>query len=77
MTMAANITYEVLRQGKRRSLDIRQVRYSVTEWGDPSAPTFVYLHGWDAAGAILQFVVDALQSPVESGAIGTFLNKYL
>ena len=61
MTMAANITYEVLRQGKRRSLDIRQVRYSVTEWGDPSAPTFVYLHGWGDSGATFQFVVDELQ----------------
>ena len=62
MTMSANTTYVVLRQPKRRSLDIRQVPYSLTEWGDPSAPTFVYLHGWGDSGATFQFVVDALQN---------------
>lgn len=59
--MADNSIYELVRKGTRRSLDIRRVRYSVTEWGDPDAPTFFYLHGWGDAGATFQFVVDALQ----------------
>jgi len=60
--MAANTTYEVIRRGTRRNLDIRQVRYNVTEWGDPDAPTLVYLHGWGDSGSTFQFVVDALQN---------------
>ncbi|MDH3778113.1 MAG: alpha/beta hydrolase, partial [Gammaproteobacteria bacterium] len=60
--MADNSIYELIRKGTRRSLDIRRVRYSVTEWGDPDAPTFFYLHGWGDAGATFQFVVDALQN---------------
>jgi len=54
-------SYKPIRPGKCRSLGIRQVRYNVTEWGDPDAPTFVYLHGWADAGTTFQFVVDALQ----------------
>jgi len=53
--------YQPIRPARRRSLDIRQVRYNVTEWGDPDAPTFFYLHGFADAGATFQFVVDALQ----------------
>jgi len=60
--MADNSIYELIREGTRRSLDIRRVRYSVTEWGDPAAPTFFYLHGWGDAGTTFQFVVDALQN---------------
>jgi pimeloyl-ACP methyl ester carboxylesterase len=60
--MANNSIYELIHKGTRRSLDIRQVRYSVTEWGDPGAPTFFYLHGWGDSGATFQFVVDALQN---------------
>ena len=60
--MADNSIYELIRKGTRRSLDIRRVRYSVTEWGDPAAPTFFYLHGWGDSGATFQFVVDALQN---------------
>lgn len=60
--MADNSIYELIRKGTRRSLDIRRVRYSVTEWGDPDAPTFFYLHGWGDAGTTFQFVVDALQN---------------
>lgn len=62
MTMADYETYKVMRPGKQRSLDIRRVRYCVTEWGDPAAPTFFYLHGWGDTGTTFQFVVDALQS---------------
>lgn len=60
--MADNATYELIHQGRRRSFDTRRVRYNVTEWGDPKAPTFVYLHGWGDSGATFQFVVDALQN---------------
>ncbi len=42
-------------------VDVRQVCYNVTEWGDPDAPTIVYLHGWGDTGSTFQFVVDALQ----------------
>jgi pimeloyl-ACP methyl ester carboxylesterase len=61
MTMADNSIYEPIHQGKRRSFDIRRVRYNVTEWGDPDAPTFFYLHGWGDSGTTFQFVVDELQ----------------
>jgi len=60
--MADNTTYEVIRQGTRRTLAIRQTRYNVWEWGDSGAPTFIYLHGWGDSGATFQFVVDALQN---------------
>lgn len=59
--MAGDATYRTRQHGTRRSLDIRQVRYNVTEWGDPEAPSFLYLHGWGDSGATFQFVVDALQ----------------
>ena len=59
--MNNDATYTPLRPGTRRSLEMRQVRYNVTEWGDPAAPTFVYLHGWADTGETFQFVVDALQ----------------
>ena len=61
MTMADNSIYERIHQGKRRSFDIRRVRYNVTQWGDPNAPTFFYLHGWGDSGTTFQFVVDELQ----------------
>ena len=54
--------YKPIRPARRRSLDIRRVRYNVTEWGDPAAPTFFYLHGFADAGATFQFVADALQN---------------
>jgi len=60
-TMTDNATYNPMRPGRRRSLDIRQARYNVTEWGDAAAPTFIYLHGWADTGTTFQFVVDALQ----------------
>lgn len=60
--MADHDSYKPVRPGRRRTLDLRRVRYSVTEWGDPDAPTFFYLHGWADAGGTFQFVVDALQN---------------
>ena len=60
--MADNSVDELTHKGTRRSLDKRRVRYSVTEWGDPDAPTFFYLHGWGDSGATFQFAVDSLQN---------------
>jgi pimeloyl-ACP methyl ester carboxylesterase len=51
-----------MRRGRRRKFDIRGVKYNVTEWGDSSAPLFIYLHGWADAGATFQFVADALNT---------------
>lgn len=41
---------------------IRGVDYAVSEWGEPGAPMFVWLHGWGDCGATFQFVVDRLES---------------
>ena len=54
--------YKAERRGRRREFDIRGVKYGVTEWGNSSAPLFVYLHGWADTGATFQFVVDALNA---------------
>ena len=53
-------SYKAVQRGLRREFDIRGVQYSVTEWGDRSAPLFFYLHGWGDTGSTFQFVVDAL-----------------
>lgn len=39
---------------------IRGASYCVYEWGVPSAPLLVYLHGWADTGSTFQFVIDAL-----------------
>jgi pimeloyl-ACP methyl ester carboxylesterase len=54
-------TYQARQRRLRRVFDIRGARYNVTEWGNPAAPLFIYLHGWGDSGATFQFVVDALQ----------------
>ena len=55
-------SYRAEQCSRRREFDIRGVQYSVTEWGDSSAPLFIYLHGWADTGATFQFVVDALEA---------------
>jgi pimeloyl-ACP methyl ester carboxylesterase len=60
--MKSSHSYKVLRRGRRRKIDVRDVQYNVTEWGDSSAPLFIYLHGWADTGATFQFVVDALHT---------------
>lgn len=40
---------------------IRGVDYSVSEWGEPGRPMFIWLHGWGDCGATCQFVVDCLE----------------
>jgi pimeloyl-ACP methyl ester carboxylesterase len=59
--MSSTPTYSPLQPGHRREFDIRDARYSVTEWGNPGAPLFFYLHGWADTGSTFQFVVDALE----------------
>lgn len=41
---------------------IRGVDYAVSEWGEPGAPLFFWLHGWGDCSATFQFVVDRLAS---------------
>lgn len=53
--------YSPLQRSLRREFDIRGARYNVTEWGDPGAPLFLFLHGWADTGSTFQFVVDALE----------------
>ena len=43
-------------------MSVRGVNYCIHEWGSPTAPLFVYLHGWGDTGSTFQFVVDALQA---------------
>jgi len=54
--------YKAEQRGRRRQLDIRGVQYGVTEWGNASAPRFIYLHGWADTGSTFQFVVDAMKT---------------
>ena len=46
------------RQSRRHS--IRGVDYAVHEWGDPSKPLLIHLHGFADTGSTFQFVVDQL-----------------
>ncbi len=39
---------------------IRDIDYHVREWGDPSAPLLVMVHGWMDVSASFQFLVDEL-----------------
>ena len=59
--MSSRPTYTPTQRSLRREFDIRGARYSVTEWGEPGAPLFLYLHGWADTGSTFQFVVDALR----------------
>ncbi len=60
--MSSPPTYSPVQRSLRREFDIRGAQYSVTEWGDPEAPLFLFLHGWADTGGTFQFVVDALQA---------------
>ena len=53
--------YDAKIERKEVRLPIRGIDYCVYEWGDSSAPTLIYLHGWADMGATFQFVVDALE----------------
>ena len=39
---------------------LRDIDYHVREWGDPSAPLLVMVHGWMDVSASFQFLVDEL-----------------
>jgi len=41
---------------------IRGVDYHVSEWGEPSSPLLVLLHGFGDAGSTFQFLVDQLKN---------------
>jgi len=43
-------------------ISLRDRRYHVRIWGDNSAPTIFFLHGWGDVSASFQFVVDALKT---------------
>ncbi len=60
--MSSAEKYRPVQRSRRREFEIRGAQYSVTEWGDPGAPLFVFLHGWADTGSTFQFVVDALQA---------------
>ena len=59
--MPPAVPYSPVQRSLRREFDIRGARYNVTEWGDPGAPMFFFLHGWADTGSTFQFVVDALE----------------
>ena len=42
-------------------ISVRGLRYGIRHWGDPSAPTVFFLHGWMDSSATFQFVVDSLK----------------
>ncbi len=42
-------------------MSVRGVDYCIHEWGSPTAPLLVYLHGWGDTGSTFQFVIDALK----------------
>ncbi len=54
--------YQALRPSRTEFVPVRNLRYHVRVWGEPSAarPPLVLLHGWMDVGASWQFVVDAL-----------------
>lgn len=60
MSAAGMQSYEPKIQRRLSRISIRGVDYAVNEWGEPSAPLLVYLHGWGDTGSTFQFVVDEL-----------------
>lgn len=51
-----------MRSARSEFVSIRDRRYHVRVWGDESAPTLFFLHGWGDVSASFQFVVNALPS---------------
>ncbi|VTU33089.1 alpha/beta fold hydrolase [Variovorax sp. PBL-E5] len=54
--------YQALRPSRSEFVPVRNLRYHVRLWGEPSParPPLVLLHGWMDVAASWQFVVDAL-----------------
>jgi len=46
---------------KKSTLMVRGLRTNIQEWGDPSKPTLVMLHGWMDCGATYQYVAQHLE----------------
>lgn len=52
--------YVPRKPSRSRFVRVRDVDYHLREWGDPSAPLLVMVHGWMDVSASFQFLVDAL-----------------
>jgi pimeloyl-ACP methyl ester carboxylesterase len=46
---------------KTQTLDIRGLNYHIQEWGDPTKPVLVLLHGWMDCGATYKYVSEYLR----------------
>ena len=55
--MNAAEIYAPKRAPERRTISIRGVDYSITEWGDSASPLIVYLHGFADCSDTFQFVI--------------------
>jgi pimeloyl-ACP methyl ester carboxylesterase len=51
-----------LKLSRSEFITLRNRRYHVRIWGDDTAPTIFFLHGWGDVSASFQFVFDALKS---------------
>ena len=60
MTNTGTYRSRIIRRARR--LDIRGADHCINEWGDPSSPLLVVLHGWADTGSTFQFLVDALSA---------------
>ncbi len=49
-----------MRRSRTEFLDLPTIRLNIRHWGDPTAPTLFFLHGWMDVSASWQFVVDEL-----------------
>jgi pimeloyl-ACP methyl ester carboxylesterase len=52
--------YRPLRAARSTFLTVNRLNYHVREWGDPSDPLLVMVHGWMDVSASFQFLVDDL-----------------
>lgn len=50
--------YVPARPARAERVSVRGLDYQVHQWGAPSAPPVVYLHGWGDTGSTLQMVAD-------------------
>lgn len=60
--MSKNPIYEPMVPRAVQRLPIRGADYCVHEWGSPSSPMLLYLHGWADTGSTFQFVVDSFRA---------------
>ena len=55
-----SLIYKEKFQSSSRFLKVRNLNYHVREWGNPTLPALVMLHGWMDVSASFQFVADQL-----------------